>query len=213
MTRGRFPFMSVVPFSASPGSDAAAPEQTDATDARQRMLIVKQKLDEAASELETVQSNLASQQDLEQLLKQGRTHLQELRNRLQQTAAERDQLQVQLAESAKAHQHAIEQIERQMDDQREALQAATGERNRVALQFAEQEAAHQRFAEERSAERDTFKRLLDEASFNQRELMQELDEQRQQLETLREAAMRAQNFAREIMRAHESATHPPTKPR
>ena len=213
MTKGGFIFMNVVPFSASPESDVTSPAQTDATDARHRMLVVKQKLDEAASELEAVQSNLASQQDLEQLLKQGRTHLQELRNRLQQTAAERDELQVQLAESAKAHQHAIEQLERQMDDLREALQAATGERNRVALQFAEQEVAHQRFAEERSDERDTFKRLLDEASSNQREMMEELDGQRQQLDMLREAAMRAQNFAREIMRAHDSAAAPPTKPR
>jgi len=204
--------MSVVPFSASPESDATSPAETDATDARQRMLIVKQKLDEAASELVAVQSNLASQQDLEQLLKQGRTHLQEMRNRLQQTAAERDQLQVQLTESAKAHEHAIEQLERQTDDLREALQVANGERNRVALQFAEQEVAHQRFAEERSDERNTFKRLLDEASSNQREMMEELDGQRQQLDTLREAAMRAQNFAREIMRAHDSAL-PPAKPR
>jgi hypothetical protein len=34
-------------------------------------------------------------------------------------------------------------------------------------------------------------------------MVQELDEKRQQLETLREAAMRAQSLAREIMRAHE----------
>ena len=213
MTEGRFLFMSVVPFNASPGSDATPPAQTDATDARQRMLVVKQKLDEAASEIEAVQTSLASQQDLEQLLKQGRIHLQDLRNRLQQTVTERDELQAQLAESAKAHQRAIEQIERQIDDLREALQGATADRNRLAAQLAEQEASHTRFAEERSDERSTFKRLLDEASSNQREMMEELDEQRQQLDSLREAAMRAQNFAREIMRAHESAAALPTKPR
>jgi chromosome segregation ATPase len=205
--------MSVVPFTTSPGSDAAAPAQTDAVDARQRMLVVKRKLDEVSSEVDSLQSTLASQQDLEQLLKQGKTHLQDLRSRLQQTAAERDRLQAELVESGKAHQRAIEQIEREMEDLREALRGATGERNRVAAQFAEQEASHARFAEERTDERNTFKRLLDEASFNQRELMQELDEQRQQLDTLREAAMRAQNFAREIMRAHDTAPPAPPKQR
>ena len=45
--------------------------------------------------------------------------------------------------------------------------------------------------------------MLSEATANQREMVQELDENRQQVETLREAAMRAQSLARQIMRAHE----------
>lgn len=204
--------MSVVPFTASPAADTTTPAQTEAADARQRMLALKRKLDEAVADVDTIQSTLASQHDLEQLLKQGRTHLQDLRNRLQQTIGERDRLQSELVESAKAHQHAVEQTERQMDDLRAELKGALAERNRVALQLAEQEASHTRFAEERSDERATFKRLLDEASSNQREMMEELDGQRQQLDTLREAAMRAQNFAREIMRAHDSAA-PSPKPR
>lgn len=206
--------MSVVPFTASPeDAETTAPTLTEAADARQRMLAVKRKLDEALSEIDSVQTNLASQHDLEQLLKQGRTHLQDLRNRLQQTAGERDRLQAELAESARTHQRAVEQIERQMDDVRAELQSATAERNRLALQLAEQEASHARFAEERSDERTTFKRLLDEASSNQREMMEELEGQREQLDSLREAAMRAQNFAREIMRAHESAAPAPARPR
>ena len=205
--------MSVVPFTAPPAADTAAPAPTEAADARQRMLTLKRKLDEAVADVDTIQSTLASQHDLEQLLKQGRTHLQDLRNRLQQTIGERDRLQAELVESAKAHQRAVEQMERHMDDLRAELQGVTAERNRVAAQLAEQEASHARFAEERADERATFKRLLDEASFNQREMMEELDGQRQQLDTLREAAMRAQNFAREIMRAHDSAGPSPTKPR
>ena len=205
--------MSVVPFSASPASDTTEPAQTEAADARQRMLALKRKLDEAAADVDSIQSTLASQHDLEQLLKQGRTHLQDLRNRLQQTIGERDRLQAELVESAKAHQQAVEQMERQMDDLRAELKGANAERNRVASQLAEQEASHARFAEERSDERATFKRLLDEASSNQREMMEELDGQRQQLDTLREAAMRAQNFAREIMRAHDSAAPSSGKPR
>jgi chromosome segregation ATPase len=205
--------MNVVPFTAPPATDSTTPAQTEAADARQRMLALKQKLDEAAADVDSIQSTLASQHDLEQLLKQGKIHLQDLRNRLQETLAERDRLQADLVESGKAHQRSIEQIERQMDDVRAELQGASAERNRLAAQLAEQEASHARFAEERADERATFKRLLDEASSNQREMMEELDGQRQQLDTLREAAMRAQNFAREIMRAHESAVASPTKPR
>lgn len=214
MKWGEFTFMSVVSFNTSPAPETSAPAQTDAADARQRMLGVKQKLDEALSEIESLQSSLASQQDLEELLKQGKTHLHDLRSRLEQTVEERDRLQAELVESAKAHQGAVEQIEREMDDLREALQGVTAERNRVAAQLAEQEASHASFAEERTDERNTFKRLLDEASSNQREMMEELSEQREQLDTMREAAMRAQNFAREIMRVHDSAVpalHKPTE--
>jgi DNA repair exonuclease SbcCD ATPase subunit len=204
--------MSVVPFTATPGSGDTTPStQIDAADARQRMVAVKLKLDEVSAEIDAVQTTLASQHDLEQLLKQGRTHLQDLRNRLQQTVSERDKLQAELAESAKAHQRAVEQIERQMDDVRAELRGALAERNRLASQLAEQEASHERFAGERADERATFTRLLEEATSNQREMLEELDGQRQQLDTLREAAMRAQNFAREIMRAHDSAAHAPAK--
>ena len=176
------------------------------------MLVLKQKLEEALGDLEAVRGSLASQQQLEQLLLQGRTHLQDMRGRLQQTASERDAVQAELAEARKAHQHEIDQFQRQLDDTREELQHASRERDRLAVQVEEQDASHQRFAEERSDERATFKRLLDEASSNQREMMEELDEQRQEIAMLREAAMRAQNFAREIMRAHESATAPKQKP-
>jgi len=208
----RLHFMSVVPFSAAPGSDEAGGGQIDAGDARERMLLLKQKLDEALGDIESIRGSLAAQQQLEQLLVQGRTHLHDMRGRLQQTASERDAVQAELAATRKTHQHEIDQFQRQIDDVREELQQAARERDRLAVQLAEQEASHKRFAEERTDERDTFKRLLDEASSNQREMMQDLDEQRQQIDTLREAAMRAQNFAREIMRAHDSATAPKPKP-
>lgn len=197
--------MSVVPFNTSTGSDAEAPAQSEAADARQRMLGVKRKLDEASGEIAALQSSLASQQELEQLLKQGRTHLQDLRNRLQQTAVERDRLQAELADSARAHQHHVEQLERQMDDLHAELQGATAERNRLAAQLGEQDAAHKQLAEQRADEQSTFTRLLDEASSVQRELTAEVQEQRQQIHKLREAAMQAQAYARDIIRAHETA--------
>lgn len=204
--------MSVVPFSAAPGPDASSPAHTDAADAGQRMLDIKRKLEETAAQIEGLQRGLSTQAELEQLLKQGRTHLQDLRGRLQQATAERDRAQAELADMKRTHQGSLDQLTRQMDDLRQKLQSAAAERDRVTAQLAEQEAAHARFAEERADERSTFKRLLDEASSNQREMMQELNEQRQQLDTLREAAMRAQSFAREIMRAHEAATAAPPKP-
>ena len=196
--------MSVVPFSASPDPDASVSAQTDAIDARQRMQGVKRMLEEVSGEINAIQTTLASQQELEQLLKQGRAHLHDLRGRLQLAGAERDRLQAEVADSSKAHQRAIEQLERQMDDVRAELQGAIAERNRLAAQVEEQEAAHKQLAEERADERSTFKRLLDEASFTQSEMTAQLEEQRQEIDTLREAAMRAQSFAREIMRAHET---------
>jgi chromosome segregation ATPase len=197
--------MSVVPFNTSSGSNAEAPGQPGAADARQRMLGVKRKLEEASGEIEALQSSLASQEELEKLLKQGRAYLQDLRNRLQQTAGERDRLHGELADSATAHQREVQQLERQMDGLRAEVQGVTEERNRLAAQLGEQEAAHKQIADQWTSERSTFTRLLDEASSIQRELTQEVQEQRQQIHTLRESAMRAQSFARDIIRAHETA--------
>src|SRR5688572_10641618 len=105
--------MSTLPFAAarqsdseswpSESSDAAPAEpkaepkvRTEPNDVRQQVLGLKKKLEEAASEFGDLQTNLASQQQLEQLLRQGRIHLQDLRARLQQVTAERDRLVAQL---------------------------------------------------------------------------------------------------------------------
>ena len=100
--------MSAVSLSGSPGPDATASARSEAADA---------------------------QQQLEKLLKQGRAHVLDLRSRLQQTAADRDRLQAELADSATAHQRDVEQLQRQMDDLRAELQGATAERNRLASQL------------------------------------------------------------------------------
>ena len=167
----------------SPDSDAEPPAQTDAADARQRMLVVKRTLDEASAAVESLQTTLAAQHELEQLLKQGRAHLQDLRARLQRTESERDRFQAELTDSQSAHRHDVEQLQRQLD---------------------EQATAHTRFAEEREDERSTFTRLLNEAAAKEREMLEERDAQRRHIDALREAGMRAQKLAREIMRAHES---------
>jgi chromosome segregation ATPase len=164
--------MSVVPFAAH-DSEGATPQPSESADARHSVLVIKQRLLEAANEIESLQAALGAQLDLELLLKQGRMHLQELRSRLEQTAAERDRLQIDLAESVKAHQRDLGTREQQIEDLR--------------------------------AEQRTSTRLLDEASSIQRELTEEVQEQRQQIHKLREAAMRAQAFARDIIRAHQIA--------
>ena len=176
---GQIAPMSVVPFAAD-DSEGATPQPRDSADPRQRVLAVKQKLAEAASEIDSLDAALAAQHDLELLLRQGRMHLQELRSRLEQTAAERDLLKADLAESANAHQRELNQIEQQMEELR--------------------------------AEQRTSTRLLEEAASIQRELTEEVQEQRQQIHKLREAAMRAQTFARDIIRAHEIAPPPGRKP-
>ena len=187
--------MSVVPFATSSGSDPAAP--TDAADARQQMLAVKRTLDEASAAVESLQGALAAQHELEQLLKQGRAHLQDLRARLQHAEDERERFRADLVESRTAldesrtaHQGDIEQLQRQLD---------------------EQAAAHAQYAEERTNERSTFTRLLNEAEAKEREMIQERDAQRQQIEALRDAGLRAQALAREIIQAHEHGDSSPAR--
>jgi predicted nucleic acid-binding Zn-ribbon protein len=177
--------MSVVPFATSSGSEPAAP--TDAADARQQMLAVKRTLDEASAAVESLQGALAAQHELEQLLKQGRTHLQDLRARLQHAEEERERFRTELVESRTAHQRDVEQLQRQLD---------------------EQTAAHAQFAEERANERGTFTRLLNEAESKERDMIQERDGLRQQIEALRDAGLRAQSLAREIIQAHEHGDLP-----
>jgi DNA repair exonuclease SbcCD ATPase subunit len=207
--------MSVVPFAPASNSDVdlasepADSAQQEAGDLRQWVLALQKNLEEAAGECARLQSAIASQQQLEQLLRQGRAHLQDLRSQLQQITGDRDRLETELRDQKTAHRREVEQLQtqqgEQMDIVREQLRKTSGERDRLARDLAEREAAHQQYAEERADERSTFERLLAEATANQRDMVQELDEQRQEVHTLREAAMRAQSLAREIMRAHEAA--------
>ncbi|MSO56881.1 MAG: hypothetical protein EXQ55_08180 [Acidobacteria bacterium] len=196
--------MSVVSFvnAPEPGSEPAAP--SDTSDLQQEMLALTAKLEGAVADCARLQNSLVSQQQLEQLLRQGRTHLHEMRSRLEHVTADRGRLEAEFNESRNAQQREVGELQNQLDNLREQLQQAAGERDRLARQLAEQEAAHQRDVEERTDDRIKFKRLLAEATSNQRQMAEELNEQRQQIDTLRETAMRAQSLAREIMRAHES---------
>jgi chromosome segregation ATPase len=87
-----------------------------AIDTQQQLFALKHKLEEAVGECEQLQSSLTSQQQLEQLLLQGRTHLQDLRARLQHTTAERDRLQIELSDRQTAHQHEVERLQIQLGE-------------------------------------------------------------------------------------------------
>jgi uncharacterized coiled-coil DUF342 family protein len=60
---------------------------------------------------------------LEQLLKQGRVYLQDLRARLEEATKERDELRVQVGELIAARDHLESQL-RQADEQRASLEKA-----------------------------------------------------------------------------------------
>ncbi len=234
--------MSTLPFATARQTDVEPDSSTEAggpgtVDVREQVLGLKKKLEEAAGDFGRLQTTLASQQQLEDLLKQGRAHLQDLRARLLQATAERDRLQTEFAEYKDAHQREVDRLQGQIDEttgqalrqqtlaqQRELdtlakeqeqrqqiealgdeLQKVTAGRDRLAAELEEREATYKQFREERTEERFTFERLIAEATSNQRDMVQELDEKRQQIETLREAAMRSQSLAREIMRAHEQS--------
>jgi len=167
------------------------------------MLALKRKLEDAAADVGRVQSTVTSLEKLEQLLKQGRTHLQDLRGRLQEMTAERDQLKTEIGDHQIAHQRTVERLQEHIDEAAKQAFLQKTRAEQLVVQLEEREASYQQFAEERTDERATFERVISEATANQREMVQELDENRQQLETLREAAMRAQSLARQIMRAHE----------
>jgi chromosome segregation ATPase len=191
------------------GMDTQEPApQGEAADARQQVSVLKRKLEEAAAEAGRMQASLASQQQLEHLLKQGRTHLQDMRLRLEQVSAERDRLQTELSDHAVARQREVAELQAQIDDIRKQLHNVSTERDGLATQLEEREAAHERSEEERAGEHATFERLLAEAKSSQTQMLQEIGEHRQQVDSLRGAANRAQSFAREIIRAHEGAPPP-----
>ena len=165
-------------------------EENTAAEAGHQLVGLKKTLEEATQQIGSLQTLLATQQHLEQLLKQGRAHLHEMRSRLQQATSERDELQSRV------------------DGLQVETQQATAERERLAVTLREHEERQQRMAQERAEERKAFERMLEESAAHKRDMAAEIDEQRQVIQSLREAAGRAQSLAREIVRAHEDQLRP-----
>jgi DNA repair exonuclease SbcCD ATPase subunit len=219
------------------------PVQTDADEVQQQVSALKKKLEDAAIEVGHLQRSITSQQQLEQLLRQGRVHLQDLRHRLQEATQDRDRLVAELnarktaherelqmleeelgrsdeqlqkmtaerdrlvreaEERQTAHKQEVEAFDQQLGDSRSQHQKMTADRDRLGRELQEFETVHRKHAEERAKERSNFERLVAEAKATEKTMSEEIDGQRQQIESLREAAARAQSLAKEILRAHES---------
>jgi hypothetical protein len=92
------------------------PVPAGAIDSLQQLIALKKKLEDAASDCDQLQGTLTSQQRLEHLLLQGRTHLQGLRARLEQVTAERDRLQIELNDRQTTHQQEVERLQIQVGE-------------------------------------------------------------------------------------------------
>lgn len=115
------------------------PEQPAPTAVRQQVSELNKELEAAGRKFERLQTALARQEELEQLLKQGRVHLQDLRSGLQQMTAERDRLQATLNESVAAHQLELDPLRKENDAVHKHFAAATIERDGLASRLEERE--------------------------------------------------------------------------
>src|SRR5687767_5763923 len=124
---------------------AEARSHTEPGDVRQQVLGLQRKLEETASEFARLQGSLASQEKLEQLLRQGRTHLQEMRSRLQQATADRDRLEAELGEQKNLHQQELERLQNQIQEalSEALLQQTRADQRERDMVSSEQEQQHQ----------------------------------------------------------------------
>jgi hypothetical protein len=151
--------MTVVPFAQAPQPEielwalesAGEPRtvepaaQAERYDARQQVIDLKRTLEEAANECGRLQSSLVSQQQLEQLLKQGRIHLQDLQSRLLLVTAERDQLKTEFTDHKIASQREIERLQTGLEETtREAFlqQTRAEQREREMLSKVQEQRHH-----------------------------------------------------------------------
>jgi chromosome segregation ATPase len=152
---------SSAPVESAPPETSTDPKaQAETADARQQMLALKKKLEEAASDFGRLQNSLASQQQLEQLLRQGRIHLQDLRSRLQQMTAERDRIETDFSDHKTAHQREVDRLQTKIDETtRQAfLQQTLAEQRERDMLSNEQERLHQVDALEKQLQKATVER-------------------------------------------------------
>jgi len=167
------------------------PVPTGAIDGQQQLIALKKKLESAVSECEHLQGTLTSQQQLEQLLLQGRTHLQDLRARLQQMTAERDRLQVELGERQTEHQHNVERLQIQLGEMTNAayLQRMLAEQRERDMRSKQQEQQQQIDALDEQlhstvAERDGLTAQLEQQEAAHRRFAEERSDERFTFERL-----------------------------
>lgn len=124
-----------------------------------RLQELEAKLEVAEAGRAKLEQALARLPQLEQLLKQGRTHLQDLRTRLEGATRERDQLAARLGEGHNANealwteraalqQTLAEQQQQELNDLRAQLQDANAAREQMAARLRERESEHDRLLSE-----------------------------------------------------------------
>ncbi|MCM3880836.1 MAG: PAS domain-containing protein [Vicinamibacterales bacterium] len=187
--------------------DAEQRQPTDASSEKLHML--ESKIKEVEADRQRIEQSLAKLPQLEMLLKQGRTHLQDLRTRLVEATQERDRLAAQLggrevenerlwAEQVQLQQSLTEQQQRDLTALRAELQEAVAARDAAAARLTERETEHEQLriardeaiAErqglaaqlvEREAEHEHLRIARDEAIAERDRLATQLSEQSEQL--------------------------------
>jgi hypothetical protein len=161
----------------APATDVTKP------DVGQQLIDLQAQLEHAAVKCANLQQGLATQQQLEQLLRQGRTHLHDLRARLQQTTAERNQLATELNERKTAYLRELDRLETQLQEAtaQGLLQRTRAEQLDGDLQSKEQERRQQvdglrNEIQQMTAERDRLGTDLAEREATQKELAARLAE-------------------------------------
>jgi chromosome segregation ATPase len=166
--------------------------QSHMTDVSGRVQELEASLQKSESERSRLERALVQLPQLEQLLKQGRTHLQALRVKLDETSRERDQLAARVTEREAAHEQlwneqanlqlSLEgQQQRELEDLRLQLRDAIGERDQASARLAEGEAQQAHL----QSERDTLRTERDEARAERDQLRMERDDLRHSQEELR----------------------------
>jgi hypothetical protein len=236
--------MSVVPFATAPQSDlepcssesreparredsAESPAHTETGDVEQQVLGLKTRLEEAASEFGRLQNSLIPHQQLEQLLKQGRLHLQDLRSRLQQMTAERDRLETEFRDHKTVQQREVVRLQTQIDEatRQALLQRTLAEQLERDMLAKEQEQRQQTDAlqgqlqkaladrgrltahlEEREAAHKQFAEERSEERFTfERLLAEATTNQREMIQELDEQRQQIQTLREAAMRAQSLA--------
>ena len=149
------------------------------------------KLNQVEADRDQLERSLSRLPQLEQLLKQGRLHLQELRKRLDDTAREREQLAAQLseresaneqlwAEQAELQQSLGSQHARDLKELRAQLEEANAVRDEVSAKLAAREHHHEHLGNERTQLQQTIEAHQQELA-DLRGLLENANTDREQL--------------------------------
>lgn len=177
---------------------AAERSQSQMNDVSGSLQELEARLQKSEAERIRLERALPQLPQLEQLLKQGRTHMQALRVKLEQTSKERDQLAARVSEREAAPEHlrndqaqlqsSLESRQRELEEVRAQLQKLNAERDQVGARLAARETDYSRVQTEHAqlqagqallhAERDELRAERDGLRAQREQLYAERDELR-----------------------------------